>query len=294
MHRPPVSHVVSARAVRALVDCVARAELPTATLFDDLSFDASTLRRQRLVSWDDYATICERGAALVGGDDALADLAEQSYHEVVPELRIVARALIAPMPFLRFMLDVLDPLLFPVTENRFEDLGNDQFRVTTHLRQGARPCLTFFSASVGAFRGVTRHLDLPPVQITRADVSATHGVYEGTVPASQTLVSRATRVSLAFAQRTVLALLLGDDHDVAEGAAPDALTFNVDVARADWGLTRRQVDVLRHVVQGKTNKEVASALGCADNTVELHLTQILRKARVSSRAQLIARFWAGG
>jgi len=44
------------------------------------------------------------------------------------------------------------------------------------------------------------------------------------------------------------------------------------------------------VVAGRANKEIANELDCADNTIELHITRLLRKAEVTSRTQLIARF----
>lgn len=54
-------------------------------------------------------------------------------------------------------------------------------------------------------------------------------------------------------------------------------------------LTRRQMDVLTFVLRGLSNKEIAVALGCAENTVEYHVTRLLRRYRVDSRAKLAAR-----
>jgi DNA-binding NarL/FixJ family response regulator len=45
-------------------------------------------------------------------------------------------------------------------------------------------------------------------------------------------------------------------------------------------------------VQGLSNKEIAQRLDCAENTVELHVTQLLRKAGASSRTKVVAQFWA--
>jgi DNA-binding CsgD family transcriptional regulator len=60
-----------------------------------------------------------------------------------------------------------------------------------------------------------------------------------------------------------------------------------------WGLTPRQADVLRLVAQGHTNKTIAADLGCAEVTIELHVSAILRKAHVDRRAALTAAFWRG-
>ncbi|MFW5741607.1 MAG: response regulator transcription factor [Myxococcota bacterium] len=62
-------------------------------------------------------------------------------------------------------------------------------------------------------------------------------------------------------------------------------------AQEEWKLTRRQSEVLKHLVLGRSNKEIACALGCATGTIELHVTQLLRKAASDSRMTLTAKFW---
>lgn len=59
----------------------------------------------------------------------------------------------------------------------------------------------------------------------------------------------------------------------------------------DWGLTQKQSRVIAELVIGKANKEIAVALGCAEVTVEYHLTAIRRKTGLDGRAALISRFW---
>ncbi|MFL5348393.1 MAG: LuxR C-terminal-related transcriptional regulator [Hyalangium sp.] len=56
-------------------------------------------------------------------------------------------------------------------------------------------------------------------------------------------------------------------------------------------LTPRQVEVLELVARGKTNKEVAAVLGRSEGTVEVHVTNLLRKYGASNRAGLVAMFW---
>jgi DNA-binding NarL/FixJ family response regulator len=63
-------------------------------------------------------------------------------------------------------------------------------------------------------------------------------------------------------------------------------------AAAVWQLTSRQRDVLRPLVEGASNKEIARDLTCAENTVELHVTRLFAKAGVASRGRLMARFWS--
>jgi DNA-binding CsgD family transcriptional regulator len=53
-------------------------------------------------------------------------------------------------------------------------------------------------------------------------------------------------------------------------------------------LTATERRVLEHVVTGKTNKEIAIALGCSPRTVDFHVSNILRKYGVDSRGRLMA------
>ena len=75
-------------------------------------------------------------------------------------------------------------------------------------------------------------------------------------------------------------------------AAPDlarleAVARNPRVA-PPHGLTRRELEVLRLVADGKSNKDIAGALCLSERTVERHLSNILRKLDVPSRAAATA------
>jgi pimeloyl-ACP methyl ester carboxylesterase/DNA-binding CsgD family transcriptional regulator len=68
------------------------------------------------------------------------------------------------------------------------------------------------------------------------------------------------------------------------GAAPAAPARAAD---AD-GLTPREVEVLRHVAAGATNKEIAGSLSLAVSTVERHLVNLYAKIGARGRADAIA------
>jgi DNA-binding NarL/FixJ family response regulator len=53
-------------------------------------------------------------------------------------------------------------------------------------------------------------------------------------------------------------------------------------------LTERQLDVLSQLVQGRSNKEIARALGMAEPTVKGHLVTIFRVLRVRNRAEAVS------
>jgi len=58
--------------------------------------------------------------------------------------------------------------------------------------------------------------------------------------------------------------------------------------RAAHGLTPRELEVLRHVAAGKTNKAIAAELFVSDKTVDRHLSNIFNKLDVSSRTAAAA------
>jgi len=57
-------------------------------------------------------------------------------------------------------------------------------------------------------------------------------------------------------------------------------------------LTKRELDVLRLLVEGGTNKTIADALVLSETTVKFHVNSILRKLHVANRAEAAARYLA--
>jgi DNA-binding CsgD family transcriptional regulator/tetratricopeptide (TPR) repeat protein len=71
------------------------------------------------------------------------------------------------------------------------------------------------------------------------------------------------------------------------GAAPAVADIDAHVrkrGRGDHGLTSREVEVLRLVARGRSNREIATALVISERTVARHVQNIFAKLRVSSRA----------
>lgn len=75
---------------------------------------------------------------------------------------------------------------------------------------------------------------------------------------------------------------------IAQGQPVQALA-RVHTLSSGWGLTAREMEVLGRLVHGESNKAIALQLGCAERTVEVHVTRILAKAQVESRSALIAK-----
>jgi DNA-binding NarL/FixJ family response regulator len=55
----------------------------------------------------------------------------------------------------------------------------------------------------------------------------------------------------------------------------------------DTGLTARELEVLRHIVAGKSNKEIASELGLSANTVGVHRANIMDRLGIHKTAELV-------
>lgn len=111
----------------------------------------------------------------------------------------------------------------------------------------------------------------------------------------------AARVRVLIAQAC---RMLGDEEAAAlELEAARGAFFHLrarpDVARVDrlarraaagteHGLTRRELEVLRHVAAGRPNKAIARDLALSKRTVDRHLSNIFNKLGVSSRSAATA------
>jgi FixJ family two-component response regulator len=95
------------------------------------------------------------------------------------------------------------------------------------------------------------------------------------------LTKRAPKEDLLGAVRRAL------DRDARERTE----RMRLDALRARLAtLTPREREVLRHVVQGRQNKQIACDLGIHERTVKLHRTAITTKLDVHSAAEL-TRLW---
>ncbi len=102
------------------------------------------------------------------------------------------------------------------------------------------------------------------------------------------LLKNADSTALINSIKSCLAGGMSIHADVAAKVMPKLLKENrrhkqtelIDI------LTEREVEVVRHVGLGKTNKEIAGELFLSVGTVKNHLTQILQKLELRDRTQL--------
>ena len=55
----------------------------------------------------------------------------------------------------------------------------------------------------------------------------------------------------------------------------------------DYGLTTRELEILRHIVDGKSNKEIAAELSLSVNTVAAHRANIMDALGIHKTAELV-------
>ncbi len=60
-------------------------------------------------------------------------------------------------------------------------------------------------------------------------------------------------------------------------------------AQAALGISARELDVLREIAAGRTNKEIAGRLNIAPDTVKTHLSHLYEKLGARRRTEAIAR-----
>jgi DNA-binding NarL/FixJ family response regulator len=70
------------------------------------------------------------------------------------------------------------------------------------------------------------------------------------------------------------------------------LEHDRETRAGEAGLTERELEILRAVGEGKSNREIGKQLWLAEQTVKFHLTNIYRKLGVSSRTEALR--WAYG
>ena len=134
--------------------------------------------------------------------------------------------------------------------------------------------------------------DVPVVVLSADDRPATivsaidHGA-AGFIPKT------AQAATMQDALRRVLAgevylpeLLEAEDAAGADAALPEP-PAEEESPESVLGLSGRQLDVLRLLIEGKPNKEICRMLVLSESTVKTHLSAIFRKLRVSSRTQAV-------
>jgi DNA-binding NarL/FixJ family response regulator len=172
-------------------------------------------------------------------------------------------------------------------------VASDCHRALEMAGEGAEPDLVLLDLNLPGISGIpalklwrTRFPAIPIVVLSALDdqktiLAAIAAGAAGYVPKSS------SNVVMAHALELVLA---GGRYLPPEVLAPSGGSA-VSTARkaptsADaLGLTDRQLDVLRLLAKGASNKAICRELGLAERTVKAHVTAVMRSLNVSSRTQ---------
>ena len=90
---------------------------------------------------------------------------------------------------------------------------------------------------------------------------------------------RATYAGEIWAERKALT-------EVLESLCQKTQEMSWPLSEMQEALTDREQEIVRWVIQGMTNKEIAARLGISDKTVKSHLSNIFSKLKISRRLQL--------
>ena len=136
------------------------------------------------------------------------------------------------------------------------------------------------------------HDHLPPIRVvvTVAEIQKAYLVEAFRLGAHGVVLKRSTPRILVKSIQGVMAgqyWLESESLGVLVEALRDSLAqANGTRSPKDYGLTRREVDIITKIASGRSNKEVGEEFAISERTVKHHLTNIFGKVGVSSRLQL--------
>jgi DNA-binding NarL/FixJ family response regulator len=122
---------------------------------------------------------------------------------------------------------------------------------------------------------MTSQVDTPAV------MNALHLGVRGVVPKDSTPETLFKSIDAVMAGHA----WLGSDRAATTPAV--VREFGADRRRTKaFGLTRRELEIVRAVVAGQTNKEIARQFGISEHTVKRHIAHIFTKLGASNRVEL--------
>jgi two-component system NarL family response regulator len=110
--------------------------------------------------------------------------------------------------------------------------------------------------------------------------------YKGDVRANEALSAGAAGYALKDTVRKDLVNII---RDIYEGrkVVPPEVAIDLAAHIGDEKLTQREMDVLKFVALGKSNRAVANALGVTEETVKSHMRNVLAKLMANDRTHAV-------
>jgi DNA-binding NarL/FixJ family response regulator len=188
------------------------------------------------------------------------------------------------------ILEALSQLLPQLTPGTEVAVARDRAEAEAALDDDPDIALVLLDLALPGTRGLDfladLQLDYPGVPVVV--LSATHD--RATVTAALAAGARGFIPKTANAAALLEALQRVTDGgiylttDLTAGPESDGVHLTPD----DLGLTVRQADVLKLLVQGKPNKLICRDLRLSEGTVKVHVSAILKALRVHTRTQAVA------
>jgi len=111
-------------------------------------------------------------------------------------------------------------------------------------------------------------------------------MHQGTEDIHQTLAAGAASYLLKDALSDELIQLVRDVY-AGRHTLPEEVTARLEARQRMALLTQREVDVVRLIARGMRNKEIAMALGVAEDTAKAHVRHVMAKLGVHDRSAVI-------
>ena len=178
---------------------------------------------------------------------------------------------------------------------RFVTVGNTRLAsvVPTILGASNPDVLLLGAASAGSFWAETLRA------IAAAEISVRTILLANSIDLAQVTTALESGASGVVPKDSTAALLfasidavMAGDCWIGEERSERGIAASVrklDHARRQalgFGLTRRELEIIRAVLDGDTNREIAARLSISENTVKRHLMHTYNKMGVSSRVEL--------
>ncbi|GAB3204061.1 helix-turn-helix transcriptional regulator [Nocardia tengchongensis] len=225
-----------------------------------------------LVGGDERAAAAALTGLLEGGDGVATLFAHP--HEAWPLVVLAARIGGAPAELLA-LGDTL-PTASPVD-------AAQRAAFTAHLAGTAAR----WAEAVAAWRGVGRPYDVGIALLGSAESAAVEGNRVEAGSALKELTEIATR--LGAVPLAAAAAAVGERARISlDGSAVRAPKAQSGTASGGFGLTARELDVLRLVAKGMSNRALAAELFISANTAGVHVSRILTKLGVAGRTEAAA------
>ncbi len=128
-----------------------------------------------------------------------------------------------------------------------------------------------------------RDVDVPSVVIVTNRTDAAGAFAAG---AAAVLLRNASAEKLRAAIHAAANDLIVSDPDAAPPSFDQRRSAEDDLEEP---LTHRELEVMQHLAAGRTNRDIAAALGITEHTVKFHVNSILAKLGAESRTEAVVR-----